>query len=80
MFPLHSQLSTTTKTNQDERTSDLYPYLSNSSLTATSQPASTLYNKNAVGSKYMHLDIKNIAIDCEATDLIYRNGWYFRQQ
>ena len=46
----------------DGSASDLYPYLSNSSLTATSQPASTLYNKNADGSKYMHLDIKNIAI------------------
>lgn len=42
--------------------SDLYPYQSNSSLTASSKPAATLYNKNADGTKYMHLDIRNIAI------------------
>lgn len=42
--------------------SDLYPYGSNNSLTATSSPASTLYNTNSDGSNYMHIDINNIAV------------------
>lgn len=42
--------------------SDLYPYGSNNSLTKTSSPASTLYNTNSDGSKYMHIDINNIAV------------------
>ncbi len=39
-------------------TSDLYPYNTNNSLTAESNPAATLYNKNSDGTKYMHVDIK----------------------
>ena len=42
--------------------SDLYPYGSNNSLTATSSPAATLHNTNSDGSKYMHIDINNIAV------------------
>lgn len=42
--------------------SDLYPYGSNNSLTATSSPAATLYNTNSDGSNYMHIDINNIAV------------------
>ena len=47
--------------------SDLYPYQSNNSLTAMSQPAATLYNKNTDGTTYMHLDIKNIAISSDGS-------------
>lgn len=42
--------------------SDLYPYGSNNSLTATSNPAATLHNTNSDGSNYMHIDINNIAV------------------
>lgn len=42
--------------------SDLYPYGSNNSLTATSSPAATLHNTNSDGSNYMHIDINNIAV------------------
>lgn len=47
--------------------SDLYPYGSNNSLTKTSSPASTLYNTNSDGSKYMHVAIKDIAIAADGT-------------
>lgn len=43
-------------------TSDLYPYNTNNSLTATSNPAATLYNKNSDGTKYMHIDITDISV------------------
>lgn len=46
---------------------DLYPYGSNNSLTASSKPASTLYNKNEDGTKYMHIDIKDIAVASDGT-------------
>lgn len=64
----------TTKTNDHQRltifragnsssdygdSSDLYPYRSNNTLTKTSSPASTLYNTNSDGSKYMHVAIKD---------------------
>ena len=42
--------------------SDLYPYGSNNSLTATSSPTATLHNTNSDGSNYMHIDINNIAV------------------
>lgn len=42
--------------------SDLYPTRLNNSLTNTSTPAATLYNKNSDGTKFMHIDIKDIAI------------------
>lgn len=47
--------------------SDLYPYRGNNSLTKTSSPASTLYNTNSNGSKYMHVAIKDIAIASDGT-------------
>ena len=47
--------------------SDLYPYRSNNTLTKTSSPASTLYNANSDGSKYMHVAIKDIAIAADGT-------------
>lgn len=45
---------------------DLYGH-AYTSLTATTKPAATLYNKNSDGSKYMHIDIKNIAIASDKT-------------
>ena len=47
--------------------SDLYPDRSNNTLTKTSSPASTLYNTNSDGSKYMHVAIKDIAIASDGT-------------
>lgn len=47
--------------------SDLYPYRGNNSLTKTSSPASTLYNTNSDGSKYMHVAITDIAIAADGT-------------
>ena len=47
--------------------SDLYPYRSNNTLTKTSSPASTLYNANSDGSKYMHVAIKDIALASDGT-------------
>lgn len=47
--------------------SDLYPYGSNNSLTKTSCPASTLYNTNSDGSKYMYVAITDIAIAADGT-------------
>lgn len=48
-------------------TSDLYPYNTNNSLTAESNPAATLYNKNSDGTKYMHVDIKDISVASDGT-------------
>lgn len=48
-------------------TSDLYPYGTNDSLTASSKPSATLYNKNIDGSLYMHVAIKNISIASDGT-------------
>lgn len=48
-------------------TSDLYPYNINNSLTATSNPAATLYNKNSDGTKYMHVDITDISVASDGT-------------
>lgn len=48
-------------------TSDLYPYNTNNSLTATSNPAATLYNKNSDGTKYMHIDITDISVASDGT-------------
>lgn len=48
-------------------TSDLYPYNTNNSLTATSNPAATLYNKNSDGTKYMHIDITDISVASDRT-------------
>lgn len=47
-------------------TSDLYPYNTNNSLTAESNPAATLYN-NSDGTKYMHVDITDISVASDGT-------------
>ena len=47
--------------------SDLYPYDTNNSLTAESNPAATLYNKNSDGTKYMHIDITDISVASDGT-------------
>lgn len=54
-------------TSDDGDTSDLYPYNTNNSLTAESNPAATLYNKNSDGTKYMHVDIKDIKVASDGT-------------
>ena len=41
----------------------LYPYGSNNSLTRSSRPAASLYAKNSDGTRYMHVDIKDIDVD-----------------
>lgn len=46
---------------------DLYPYGKRDSLTATSTPAATLYNTNSDGTKYMHIDIKDMAVASDGT-------------
>lgn len=48
-------------------TSDLYPYNTNNILTATSNPAASLYNKNSDGTKYMHVDITDISVASDGT-------------
>lgn len=40
----------------------LYPLGSNNSLTSTSTPKASLYKANADGTRYMHVDIKDIAV------------------
>ena len=37
------------------------------SLTSTSKPAATLYNKNSDGTKYMHIDIADMAVASDGT-------------
>lgn len=54
-------------TSDDGDTSDLYPYNTNNSLTAESNPAATLYNKNSDGTKYMHVDITDISVASDGT-------------
>lgn len=46
---------------------DLYPYSSNDSLTDTSKPAATLYNKNTDGKKLMHKPITDIKQNSDKT-------------
>lgn len=53
--------------SDDGVTSDLYPYNTNNSLTAESNPAATLYNKNSDGTKYMHIDITDISVASDGT-------------
>lgn len=48
-------------------TGDLYPYKKNNSLTASTTPAATLYHTNSDGSKYMHIDIKDMAVAADGT-------------
>lgn len=54
-------------TSDNGVTSDLYPYDTNNSLTAESNPAATLYNKNSDGTKYMHIDITDISVASDGT-------------
>lgn len=54
-------------TSDDGVTSDLYPYNTNNSLTAESNLAATLYNKNSDGTKYMHVDITDISVASDGT-------------
>ena len=54
-------------------TTDLYPYKENDSLTATSRPAATLFNKNSKGKKIMQGAILNITQNSDKTmNFIYR--------
>ena len=46
---------------------DLYPYSKRDSLTATSTPAATLYNKNSEGKKFMKGSILNIKQNSDGT-------------
>ena len=46
----------------DDEEDALYPYGSNNSLTRSSRPAASLYAKNIDGTRYMHIDIKDIAV------------------
>ena len=50
-----------------DKETDLYPYGENDSLTATSTPAAALYNTNSDGTKFMHIDIKNMAVASDGT-------------
>lgn len=54
-------------TSDDGVASDLYPYNTKNSLTAESNPAATLYNKNSDGTKYMHVDITDISVASDGT-------------
>ena len=52
---------------------DLYPYNKNDSLTSTSKPAATLFNKNSKGKKFMQGAILNITQNSDKTmNFIYR--------
>lgn len=51
----------------DGHDGDLYGVENNSSLTSTSKPAATLYNTNADGTNYMHIDITEMAIYPDST-------------
>ena len=54
-------------------TTDLYPYSKNDSLTATSKPAATLFNKNSLGTKVMQGAILSIKQNSDMTmSFIYR--------
>ncbi|MBO7139003.1 MAG: M6 family metalloprotease domain-containing protein [Prevotella sp.] len=54
-------------------TTDLYPYNYNDSLTATSKPAASLFNKNSKGKKFMQGAILNITQNSDKTmNFIYR--------
>ena len=47
--------------------SDVYPYNKLDSLTATSKPAASLYNKNAAGKKFMEKGITKITKNSDGT-------------
>jgi hypothetical protein len=53
---------------------DLYPYNKNDSLTSTSVPAATLYNKNSAGTKFMQKGITKITQNSDGTmSFVYGN-------
>ena len=51
----------------DSYETDVYPYNKLDSLTATSKPAASLYNKNAAGTKYMEKGITKIKKNSDGT-------------
>lgn len=53
--------------SQTTLTTDLYPYQKNDSLTNTSKPAATLYNKNTDGTKFMNKKILGITQNSDRT-------------
>lgn len=54
---------------------DLYPYQYNDSLTATSKPAATLFNKNSQGTKVLQGAVLNITQNADGTmSFAYRSG------
>ncbi|MBR4897788.1 MAG: M6 family metalloprotease domain-containing protein [Prevotella sp.] len=54
---------------------DLYPYNYNDSLTATSKPAATLFNKNSKGTKVLQGAILDITKNANGTmNFVYRSG------
>ena len=55
------------KSSEDSYNTDLYPYNKLDSLTATSKPAASLYNKNAAGTKYMEKGITKIKKNSDGT-------------
>ena len=58
---------------QQTLSTDLYPYSKNDSLTATSKPAATLYNKNKQGTKVMQGALLNIKQNTDKTiNFFYR--------
>ena len=61
--------------DDDFLASDLYPYYRNDSLTATSQPAATLFHKNSEGTKLMQGAILGIKQNRDGTmSFRYRAG------
>lgn len=55
------------KSDDYSYTSDVYPYNKLDSVTATSKPAASLYNKNAAGTKYMEKGITKIKKNTDGT-------------
>ena len=55
------------KSSEDSYNTDLYPYNKLDSLTATSKPAASLYNKNAAGKKFMEKGITKITKNSDGT-------------
>ena len=62
----HQRLTIFHANNREILNDALYPYIKtnsrNDSLCATSKPAAKLYNTNADGTNFMHVEIKKIAI------------------
>ncbi len=63
MYNKHQRFTIFHANNSDYDENDaLYPYNSNNSLTRSTLPASSVYALNADNTRYMHVDIKDIAI------------------